>query len=95
MDNILTHNEVVNKEMQTLKQSHNQDADVSEDEITNPSLPLEDQVLKTTTLSHEKSTLKLCLGSNIIFPKSKRKRGERKAGSCSWSRQVPGEPDSQ
>lgn len=95
MDNILTHNEVVNKEMQTLKQSHNQDADVSEDEITNPSLPLEDQVLKTTTLSHEKSTLKRCLGSNIIFPKSKRKRGERKAGSCSWSRQVPGEPDSQ
>lgn len=80
--------------MQTLKQSHNQDADVSEDEVTNPSLLLEDQVPKTT-LSHEKSILKQCLASDINFPKSKRKRGERKAGSCSWSRQVTGEPDSQ
>lgn len=96
MDNILIHNEEVEMEIQALKQSHNQDAEISEDETTtNPSLPSEDQVPKTTTMSQGQSSLKQCLASDIKFPKSKRKRGERKAGSGSWSRQVAGEPESQ
>ncbi|KAL7085848.1 hypothetical protein ACP275_14G303100 [Erythranthe tilingii] len=42
----------------------------------------------------DQSILKSCLSSEIHFPKNKRKRGERKAGSANWSRQRPGEPDS-
>ncbi|KAE8694872.1 C2 domain-containing protein / GRAM domain-containing protein isoform 1 [Hibiscus syriacus] len=43
--------------------------------------------------SQEQSILRPCLASDIYFPKSKRKRGERKAGSVGWSRKPAGEPD--
>ncbi|KAK4566380.1 hypothetical protein RGQ29_002579 [Quercus rubra] len=43
----------------------------------------------------EQSTLKTCLASDVNFPKNKRKRGERKAGSVGWSKRSSGEPDSQ
>ncbi|KAF3968379.1 hypothetical protein CMV_007716 [Castanea mollissima] len=45
--------------------------------------------------SQEQSTLKTCLASDVNFPKNKRKRGERKAGSVGWSKRSSGEPDSQ
>ncbi|XP_039033113.1 uncharacterized protein LOC120168929 [Hibiscus syriacus] len=44
-------------------------------------------------VSQDQSILRSCLASDICFPKSKRKRGERKAGSVGWSRKPAGEPD--
>ncbi|KAL2459875.1 hypothetical protein Fot_54619 [Forsythia ovata] len=48
-----------------------------------------------TDVSQEQSILKSCLASEIHFPKNKRKRGERKAGTGNWSRPRTSEPDSQ
>ena len=104
VDNILIHNESVGMEIQTFKQTHiasadkHQDAEISgEEESTNPTFPALEDLDKETepAISQEQSTLKSCLATEIHFPKNKRKRGERKAGSGGWSRQLPGEPDSQ
>ncbi|CDP10873.1 unnamed protein product [Coffea canephora] len=104
VDNILIHNESVGMEIQTFKQTHiasadkYQDAEISgEEESTNPTFPALEDLDKETgpAISQEQSTLKSCLATEIHFPKNKRKRGERKAGSGGWSRQLPGEPDSQ
>lgn len=104
MDNILIHNELVEMEGQTFRKNNNQSAEKHQDsdnsgeeESINTLLPAaseSDAVMKSST-SHEQSTLKSCLASGIHVPKNKRKRGERKAGSGGWSRQHPGEPDSQ
>ncbi|XP_070033466.1 uncharacterized protein [Nicotiana tomentosiformis] len=45
--------------------------------------------------SQEQSTFKSSLASDIRFPRNKRKRGERKAGSVGWNRKMPGELNSQ
>ncbi|XP_016505191.1 uncharacterized protein LOC107823111 isoform X1 [Nicotiana tabacum] len=82
-----------------------------EEESSNPLLPASDSnaAVKASTsqenppppaavkasTSQEQSTFKSCLASDIRFPKNKRKRGERKAGSVGWNRKMPGEPDSQ
>ncbi|WCJ41234.1 hypothetical protein M5689_022116 [Euphorbia peplus] len=41
------------------------------------------------------AVLKSCLESDFQFPRNKRKRGERKAGSAGWNKKGSGEPDSQ
>ncbi|KAH6778347.1 hypothetical protein C2S51_009659 [Perilla frutescens var. frutescens] len=102
VDNILIQNEAAEVEGAAFKYSHNQsadkvqDAEHSGDEYSNKATVLAsepDMVAKTTT-PPQQATLKSCLTSQIHFPKNKRKRGERKAGSGNWSRQRPGEPDS-
>lgn len=103
MDNILIHNEAAEMEMHTFQKPHNesvvklQDAEFSgEEESSDPPLPAVEHDKETKpVISQEQSTLKSCLASEIHFPKNKRKRGERKAGSGGWNRQLPGEPDSQ
>ncbi|KAL3507044.1 hypothetical protein ACH5RR_032426 [Cinchona calisaya] len=103
VDNILINNEAAEMEIQTLHshidsvEKHPDAGICGEEESTNPPLSAMEEFEKESKpiISQEQSTLKSCLASEIHFPKNKRKRGERKAGSGGWSRQLPGEPDSQ
>ncbi|CAK9167768.1 unnamed protein product, partial [Ilex paraguariensis] len=72
-------------------ENHQDLEDSGEEESTNPLLPSSelDPVSKSDT-SQGQSTLKSCLASEFRFPKNKRKRGHRRAGSGGWSRQCPG-----
>lgn len=96
MDNILIQNEAAEVEGSSFKYSHNQSAEKTQDAEHSG----EDESTKAVLLALEplatpkQSILKSCLSSEIHFPKNKRKRGERKAGSGNWNRQRPGEPDS-
>jgi hypothetical protein len=56
---------------------------------------LDTNIAPTTSASQEQSALKACMNKDISFPKNKRKRGERKAGSGAWNKKSPGEPDNQ
>ncbi|KAL0432886.1 UNVERIFIED_CONTAM: hypothetical protein Slati_2622900 [Sesamum latifolium] len=102
VDNILIHNEAAEVEGSTFKYGHNQSAEKTQEaensgeEESNKAviLALEPDMAAKSLATPEQSTLKSCLASEIHFPKNKRKRGERKAGSGNWSRQRPGEPDS-
>lgn len=102
VDNILIQNEAAEVEGSAFKYSHNQSADKTQDaehsgdeESNKASLSaLEPDMVAKATSTPQHSTLNSCLTSQIHFPKTKRKRGERKAGSGNWSRQRPGEPDS-
>lgn len=68
----------------------------AEEESFNPAPPAsEANAAGKASTAQEQSTLKSRLASEIHFPKNKRKRGERKAGSGGWNRRMPGEPDSQ
>ncbi|XVF65796.1 hypothetical protein PTKIN_Ptkin09bG0279200 [Pterospermum kingtungense] len=80
---------------QPIKQQHEPEK-VEEGESTNPSpIPTSEPNHATRNItSQDQSTLRSCLASEIAFP-SKRKRGERKAGSGGWSRKHSGDPDSQ
>ncbi|KAG6409310.1 hypothetical protein SASPL_127347 [Salvia splendens] len=83
VDNILVQNEAAEVEVADKAQ----DVEHSGEEKSNN---------KASVLAVESkaNSLKSCLTSRIHFPKNKRKRGERKAGSGNWSRQCPSEPDS-
>lgn len=92
VDSVLVHSEPAEAERHTFPEIGDQE------ESTTPSL-----IPKSEPLSAEKSvgppepsTLKSCLASSDVhFPRNKRKRGERKAGSGIWSRRSSGEADSQ
>ncbi|XP_057777418.1 uncharacterized protein LOC130995923 isoform X2 [Salvia miltiorrhiza] len=94
VDNILIQNEAAEVEG-AFKYSHNQSADKAQDAEHSGE---EESNNKASILAIESdveaNTLKSCLTSQIHFPKNKRKRGERKAGSGNWSRQRPGEAES-
>lgn len=96
VDNILIHNEAAEAEASTFKYDHNLSADKTQ-EAENSG---EDESNNATVLACEQETvgkqssLKSCLATELHFPKNKRKRGERKAGSGNWSRQRPGEANS-
>ncbi|EYU36689.1 hypothetical protein MIMGU_mgv1a006787mg [Erythranthe guttata] len=103
VDNILIQNEAASEvEGSIFKYSHNQSAEKileaensggEEESNTNNAVEPADVAAKGFATT-DQSVLKSCLSSEIHFPKNKRKRGERKAGSANWSRQRPGEPDS-
>lgn len=68
------------------------EAKVEGDGNVNPvSIPIADVNNVTTgcNASPEKSSLRSCINSDVNFPKNKRKRGERKAGSSAWNKQEP------
>ncbi|KAL6504113.1 hypothetical protein OROGR_026036 [Orobanche gracilis] len=96
VDNMLIQNERAGIEGSTLKNT--EDAENSgEEESNNPmlsALALETAIVSKGVATTEQLVLKSSLSSEIHFPKNKRKRGERKAGSGNWTRQRPGEPDS-
>lgn len=103
VDNILIQNEAAAEvDGSAFKCSHNQstekaqEAENSGEEESNNAvlLALEPEMAGKATATTDQSILKSCLSSEIHFPKNKRKRGERKAGSGNWSRQRPGEPNS-
>lgn len=102
VENVLIQNEgnagdkqvLMTTNSRSIKQQH-QTEKVEELESTNPSRILTSEPNHATknVVSQEQSTLRQCLAADICFPKSKRKRGERKAGSGGWSRKQSGEPD--
>ncbi|CAI9770922.1 unnamed protein product [Fraxinus pennsylvanica] len=102
VDNIL-HNEGVEVEGPASENNHGESAEKSQDgensekeDSNNAALPeLDTDAGGETSVSQEQSILKSRLASEIHFPKNKRKRGERKAGTGNWSRQRTSEPDSQ
>ncbi|KAL3835100.1 hypothetical protein ACJIZ3_009836 [Penstemon smallii] len=98
LDNIVINNETGEVEESTFKNDHNQSGEKSqeeansgeeEEEMNNNGINLaleSEKVAKAVVVSEEHSTLRSSLASEIHFPKNKRKRGERKAGSSNWSK---------
>ncbi|KAJ7947452.1 Elongation factor [Quillaja saponaria] len=102
VDNVFIHNEVAEAEghnfRSILQQEKHQVPEKDEQEgNTDPSLipTSESYITAKSSVPQEQSTLKPCLSTDVHFPKNKRKRGERKAGSGGWSKKCSGEPDSQ
>ena len=83
VDNVLIHNEVSEKGEQ------GESADPAAITTTESSIPAK------SAMSQDQSALRSCLNNDVHFPKNKRKRGERKAGSGGWKKKGSGEPDSQ
>ncbi|KAL6952818.1 hypothetical protein U1Q18_047500 [Sarracenia purpurea var. burkii] len=95
MDNVQMHYQAAEVERHTSKkipnqtmEKHQEQEGSGQEESSNPSMipALEPDLIAITSPSHEQSRLKSSLALEIHFPKSKRKRGERKAGSGGWSR---------
>ncbi|XAR64588.1 hypothetical protein NMG60_11008324 [Bertholletia excelsa] len=96
MDNVQIHYQAVEAERYTSplvhdqpEQKHQEQEGTGQEESSNdhPNNPaLDSDHLPRTASYQEQSRLTSCLASEIHFPKSKRKRGERKAGSGGWSR---------
>ncbi|XP_058182643.1 uncharacterized protein LOC131300701 isoform X2 [Rhododendron vialii] len=87
MDNVI-HYQQAELEIKQTTEKHREPEGSGQEESSDPSpFPASEPDLPpiTSTLN-EQSRLTSCLGSEIHFPKSKRKRGERKAGSGNWSR---------
>ncbi|GLT91573.1 hypothetical protein SLE2022_094550 [Rubroshorea leprosula] len=105
VDNVLIHNEGAHHgDRNTFVTTNNQSVEklqepenIEHGKTTVPSsLPTSElDTVAKTTMSQEQSTLRTCLASDINFPKNKRKRGERKAGSGGWNKKHSGDPDSQ
>ncbi|XP_062090102.1 uncharacterized protein LOC133796551 [Humulus lupulus] len=107
VDNVLIHEEAAEGERSTFQRPSNQphenhrqrEQEICGQEAMHPSSsipPLEqpDPALNGNA-PNEQSTLKSCLASDVHFPRSKRKRGERKAGSVVWNKRCSGDTDSQ
>ncbi|KZV14906.1 hypothetical protein F511_40483 [Dorcoceras hygrometricum] len=99
VDNIMTHDEAAEVERSMSKNKHDQSAEQTRDtdndleEINNAAqVVIDPHSLAKAVASEEPSALIPCSVLELHFPKNKRKRGERKAGSRNWSRQRPGEP---
>lgn len=104
VDSVLVNSEAGEAEKDSFKKvgSHStemhQEAEIGDqEESTNPpSIPtLEPLTVAKSVGPQEQSSLSSCLASEVHFPRNKRKRGERKAGSVGWSKRSSGEPDSQ
>ncbi|XP_068318594.1 uncharacterized protein [Pyrus communis] len=101
VDNVLTHNEAAEAEKRAFQMINDQ----PKEEHQQPEKDLQEAVFPTpqsepapsaeVAVPQEQSTLESCLASDVNFPRNKRKRGERKAGSVVWSKKCSGEPDSQ
>lgn len=102
LDNVLIHNQTAEVERHTFQKISDQPTEHQElkrgeqEASSNPSpVPASEPDLEAKSIvPHEQSTLKTSLASDFHFPKNKRKRGERKAGSGGWSLKNSGEPDS-
>lgn len=104
VDNVLIH-EVAETDENTIKNaSHHPieklpDAEKGEGEESSHPVPIpmsdSNNVATTSSLPQEQSALKSCMYGDVSFPKNKRKRGERKAGSGGWSKKCSGESDNQ
>ncbi|KAG7996481.1 hypothetical protein I3843_01G162000 [Carya illinoinensis] len=105
VDSVLVHGEAAEAERHTFKSMGNQSTEThqepeigDQEESTTPSLiPMSEPLsVEKSVGPPEPSTLTCCLASSDVhFPRNKRKRGERKAGSGIWSRRSSGEADSQ
>ncbi|XP_050212760.1 uncharacterized protein LOC126664423 isoform X2 [Mercurialis annua] len=104
VDNVLVHTETADGERGTfvatsaqLLEEHQEPEIGHEAETLNPcpiSSSGSDPITKST-VTPEESILKSCLASDFQFPRNKRKRVERKAGSGGWNKKGSGDPDSQ
>lgn len=100
MDNVLIPNEAAEGEKHTFelmidqpKETHEQpDNGIKEHPFPTPSS--EPDPLVDASIPQEQSTLESCLASDVNFPRNRRKRRERRAGSVVWSKKCSDEPDS-
>ncbi|XP_043722579.1 uncharacterized protein LOC122669790 [Telopea speciosissima] len=98
-DDVLIHNQSIQEELHSFEKLKSQPLEKPCD----PAKELENKISPVSApepnfghkiVAQEPSTLKSCLASSDFqVPKNKRKRGERKAGSGSWSKKSSGEPD--
>ncbi|POO02034.1 elongation factor [Trema orientale] len=106
VDNVLLHDEAAEGEENTFQrltnqsqENHQQEPEICGQEALNPSgsIPSSEQPdpMLNGVAHHEQSTLTSCLASDVHFPRGKRKRGERKAGSVVWNKRCSGDTDSQ
>lgn len=105
LENMLVHDEPTEAERLTLRHCQNQQQLTvkqeegvkieQEEESSHLNPAMESETATKDIVPQEQSTLKSNLVSEFQVPKNKRKRRERKAGSGNWSRQCPGEPNSQ
>ncbi|XP_042507930.1 uncharacterized protein LOC122084017 [Macadamia integrifolia] len=99
-DDVLIRNQSVQGELYSFEKLKSQPSEMpchpvkeqEENRISPVSAP-ELNVAQKTIAAQEQSILKSCLASDFQVPKTKRKRGERKAGSGCWSKKSSGEPD--
>lgn len=101
MDNVLIPNEAAEGEKHTFELISDQPKETLEqsdkgiqEEGPFPTPSSEPDPLVDASVPQEQSTLESCLASDVNFPRNKRKRGERRAGSVVWSKKCSGEPDS-
>ncbi|KAL6294018.1 hypothetical protein ACE6H2_002160 [Prunus campanulata] len=101
VDNVLIPNEAAEGEKHTFelisdqpKETHEQPDKGIQEEDPFPTPSSEPDPLVDASIPQEQSTLESCLASDVNFPRNKRKRGERRAGSVVWSKKCSGEPDS-
>ncbi|XP_057957251.1 uncharacterized protein LOC131150512 [Malania oleifera] len=74
---------------------HQEQGTSEQEESTAPVSASKPVALAMAVMPEQQSTLKLCLASELHFPKNKRKRGERRAGSGGWNQKRAAELDSQ
>ncbi|XP_043721128.1 uncharacterized protein LOC122668656 [Telopea speciosissima] len=99
-DDVLIHNQSIQEELLSFEKlkSHplEKPCDPVKEKEKNRISPVsapEPNFAQKTIVAQEQSTMKSCLASDFHVPKNKRKKGERKAGSGSWSKKSLGEPD--
>ncbi|XP_030492056.2 uncharacterized protein LOC115708032 [Cannabis sativa] len=99
VDNVLIHEEAAEGERSTFLRPKLEPLLICKQEPMNPSSSIPPSEQPDPVLNgiapHEQSTLKSCLASDVHFPRSKRKRGERKAGSVVWNKRCSGDTESQ
>ncbi|XP_010257268.1 PREDICTED: uncharacterized protein LOC104597440 isoform X2 [Nelumbo nucifera] len=90
-DHVLIHNQVTQEDLHnfevTIQPPEKLQEQVKEEEKESmiPLLPAKEPELASKTSTQDQLTLNSCLASEFQVPKNKRKRGERKASSGSWS----------
>ncbi|KAK7319808.1 hypothetical protein RJT34_04535 [Clitoria ternatea] len=95
VDSVLIH-EVAETEEHTFRSAshHPMEKGEGEEGQHGVSIPMSDfNTTANSAACQEQPTLKSCMSGDVNFPKNKRKRGERKAGSGGWSKKCSGEPE--
>ncbi|XP_065865219.1 uncharacterized protein [Euphorbia lathyris] len=104
VENVVIHNEAAEGDGKTSVGTSNQVSEKNDEAEKGEEGEIGDRCVVATSESDTmgksieakgQTVLKSCLESALQFPRNKRKRGERKAGSVGWNKKSSGEPDSQ
>ncbi|GKE42757.1 hypothetical protein Tco_1470041, partial [Tanacetum coccineum] len=91
LDNMPVHDETTEAERQTLRNCQNQVIVVKQERVKSEEEESTHAPMETDTATKDAvpQDIKPCIKTEFQIPTTKRKRGERKAGSGNWSRQRP------